>query len=95
MHTTAKSLLALTALLPAAFSAAAQDPVVEFRGRVDAGPLPWCTTVQGYEITSAKPQPPPGSCIRGTGRVSPGMASICMTGTILTEISWRPWRGCK
>ena len=91
-----RSVIAGAALLAGiAVAASAQERRNEFRGRVDAGPLPWCMSITGYDISSAKPQPAPGACIQGSGRVAKDTVSVCMVGTILEEVRWRPWQGCR
>jgi len=45
-----------------------------------------------YEITSARPKPPVGSLISGSG--TPGGVSFCMQGTHLARVRWTKAAAC-
>jgi len=92
-------LIAAAALATTAFAGAADAKSkakwVTVAGTAYWGPLPVCVTVGGYNISSASPLPAPLSCVRVKGRVAKDQFSICMTGTVLADVTWRPWKGCK
>ncbi len=93
------SLLLASALVAIVASAGAAEAKkakwVTVAGTAYWGPLPGCVSVGGYNISSANPAPPPLSCIRARGRVAKDQMTICMTGTVLADVTWRPWKGCK
>lgn len=77
----------------AGFAAAAEAKTV--KGKVVWGPLPFCFSVGGYDVSAASPLPEPGSCVRATGTVAKGTMSLCMTGPILNPVKVTPAKGCK
>lgn len=94
-----KSILIATALVATVSFAGSADAKkakwVTVAGTAYWGPLPGCVSVGGYNISSASPTPAPLSCVRVKGRVAKDQMTICMTDTVLTDVSWRPWKGCK
>ncbi len=88
-------LIAFAAMSAVAFAATAEAKTVKVKGKVVWGPLPFCLSVGGYDISSASPSPAPGSCVKVSGKVAKDQISLCMVGTVLTGVKVAPAKGCK
>lgn len=72
----------------AAMGVAASAEARTVKGPVMYGPLPWCVSVGGYDLSLSGAYPEPGKCIVATGKTA-GPGACFVFDKSLTNVKWR------